>query len=553
MKKILIIALDGATLDLIEPWAQQGQLPHLQALMEQGGYGRLESVLPPVTGAAWGSFQTGLLPGRHGVFDWLTRQEGSYRLSVIDSGQIRGVKLWEWLSGQGARLGVLSVPGSYPARPINGFMITDLLTPADQPYIWPSTLQPELERAIGGRYPVMPEHWRGRYEVASWLAGLQRSLAQRAKAARYLLQSQPWDFFMVHFMETDTVQHQMWHLLDGQPRRRYRVRAPRGENPILSIYRLADQAIGELVDALPKSQETTVLVISDHGFGPLYYNLHLNTWLWQQGYLKLKRSWPSALKRLAFRLALTPENLYPWNERLHLLRLGRAFKEDQSYRLMRRFFLSSDNVDWPHTLAYSYGNVGQIYINRLGREPQGCVPAWQVPRLTEELLQALRSWQNPYTGQPVVAVAYRREELYGEAALPTAPEIVFLPAEGCTPLGLSEFLANRPVTQPVAHSGWHHLDGVLVGRGPGLRHGRLEGLRLLDLFPSITQLLGLPTPPGLDGQASAGLLQGAPLPLVAAAPDGTNGANHAARPSARQRSKAEEEELRARLKGLGYL
>ena len=105
MKKILIIALDGATLDLIEPWAQAGQLPHLQALMEQGGYGRLESVLPPVTGAAWGSFQTGLLPGRHGVFDWLTRQEGSYQLSVIDSGQIRGIKLWEWLSGQGARLG----------------------------------------------------------------------------------------------------------------------------------------------------------------------------------------------------------------------------------------------------------------------------------------------------------------------------------------------------------------------------------------------------------------------------------------------------------------
>jgi predicted AlkP superfamily phosphohydrolase/phosphomutase len=552
--KILIIALDGATLTLIEPWARAGYLPNLWTLMEEGCYGPLESVIPPVTGAAWSSFQTGLLPGRHGVFDWLTRREERYDLRVIDSHRLHGVTIWEWLSAQGARVGALSVPGTYPARPLNGFMITDLLTPASEPYLWPAELQPQLERAIGGRYPVMPPHWRGRHEVKPWLAGLKRSLGQRARAAHHLLTHQPWDLFMVHFMETDTVQHQMWHLIDGQARPRYRAASPK-TNPVLEIYRLADEAIGKLIAALPQPDDTTVLVISDHGFGPLHYNLHLNTWLLQQGYLKLKNSLPSRFKRLAFRLGITPENLYPWEERLRLLKVGQAFKEDQSYRLLRRFFLSAQNVDWKRTVAYSYGNVGQIYLNRIGREPQGCVPAWRVLPLTTEIVEALRAFTNPYTGEAVAETVYRREEIYTERALASGPEIVFLPSDGYTPLGLSEFLANRPVSLSVAHSGWHRMEGVLLGRGDALRRGRLSNLRLLDLFPTVNHLMGLPSPADLDGQVSASLIRQVPALAGTHARHHTNGAHHVPRPGAAlaERSLAEEEELRARLKGLGYL
>jgi len=551
-EKVLIIALDGATPTLIEPWARAGYLPNLRALMERGGYGTLESVIPPVTGAAWSSFQTGLLPGRHGIFDWLTRREGRYDLRVIDSRSRRGVTIWEWLSAQGARVGALSVPGTYPAQPINGFMITDLLTPSDESYIWPPELQPELERAIGGRYPVMPEHWRGRYEVTPWLEGLKRSLRQRARAARYLLTHQPWDLFMVHFMETDTVQHQMWHLIDGQARPRYRV-GRNGSNPILEVYQLADVAIGELLDALPSREETTILVISDHGFGSLHYNLHINTWLLQQGYLTLKDSLSSRLKRLAFRLAITPENLYPWEERFRLLKLGRAFKEDQSYRWLRRFFLSEQNVDWKRTVAYSYGNVGQIYLNRLGREPQGAVPAWQAPRLTTELIEALRALRNPYTGERIIEAIFRREEIYTERALASAPEIIFLPRPDYAPLGLSEFLANHPVTLPVAHSGWHRMAGILIGRGKDLRRGRLNDLHLIDLFPTITHLMGLAMPLDLDGSISAGLLQ-RPLAPLQAEEAHTNGTYYRSQPAVlAERSPEEEAELRARLEGLGYL
>jgi predicted AlkP superfamily phosphohydrolase/phosphomutase len=94
-------------------------------------------------------------------------------------------------------------------------------------------LKDELERVLGGPYPVAPPSWPGRQRAERWLKALKASLAARTKAAHYLATHHPWDFFMVHVMETDSVQHQMWHLLDGVERPRYRV-ALEG-NPILEI------------------------------------------------------------------------------------------------------------------------------------------------------------------------------------------------------------------------------------------------------------------------------------------------------------------------------
>jgi predicted AlkP superfamily phosphohydrolase/phosphomutase len=380
--KVFVIALDGATFDLIEPWAAAGHLPHLQKLIANGAYARLESTLPPITGAAWTSFQTGVQPGRHGIFDWLTRKDGSYDLVPISSQSIQREVLWEYLSRHGKRVGVMGVPVSYPARPVNGFILTDLLTPSGVNYAFPPELKDEIESKIGP-YPVMPEHWRGRYAARSWLENLKKSLARRAEIALYLSETKPWDFFMVHIMETDSVQHQMWHLLDNIKRPRYhggihltRSLSACGEgqgevNPILEIYQLADRFVGEIAARL--DEDTTLLVISDHGFGPLFYNIYLNCWLYEHGYLVLKRNVTTLLKRLAWRAGLTPENLYVWAERLRLLDLGASLRHGHLHDLLGRVFLSTQNIDWPRTRAYSYGNVGQIYLNLKGREPQGCV------------------------------------------------------------------------------------------------------------------------------------------------------------------------------------
>lgn len=545
---MLILALDGASPELIKRWTAEGRLPHLARLMERGVFGELESVVPPVTGAAWGSFLTGRTPGRHGIYEWLRRREGSYRLELIDGSALPGPTLFEWLSRHGLRIGAVSVPLTYPFRPFSGFAVGDLLTPPGRPYTRPESLQREIERAIGGRYPLAPPPWPGGPRARGWLRALKSSLDARARAARFLAARGDWDLLMVHVMETDSVQHQMWHTLDGLERPRYRARA--AGNPILEIYQRADALLGELLEIC--DAKTVVWVISDHGFGSHLYNLHLNTWLLRRGFLKLKRSVPTRAKRALFELGVAPENLYPWEERLRLL--GRA-RGDQAYRWLSRFALSTQNVDWRRTTAYSYGNVGQIYLNRAGREPAGIVSRSGARSVLRDLEAALLDWVNPWTGGPVIERIYRREEIYGGRALGRTPELVFLPAKGHSPMGLSEFLSNREVSHPVAHSGWHRLEGVFVGAGGPLPSRELTGLKLIDLFPTICALLGAPVPEGIDGQVIEGLAgqrgsengilaaQRAPGAQGSARCDGDGGAL----------TQAEEEEILERLRGLGYL
>jgi predicted AlkP superfamily phosphohydrolase/phosphomutase len=546
--KVFVIALDGATFDLIEPWAAAGHLPHLQKLIANGAYARLESTLPSITGAAWTSFQTGVQPGRHGIFDWLTRKDGSYDLVPISSQSIQREVLWEYLSRHGKRVGVMGVPVSYPARPVNGFILTDLLTPSGVNYAFPPELKDEIESKIGP-YPVMPEHWRGRYAARSWLENLKKSLTRRAEIALYLSQTKPWDFFMVHIMETDSVSHQMWHLLDKRERPRYHGGDCQG-NPILEIYQLADRFVGEIAARL--DEDTTLLVISDHGFGPLFYNIYLNCWLYEHGYLVLKRNVTTLLKRLAWRAGLTPENLYVWAERLRLLDLGASLRHGHLHDLLGRVFLSTQNIDWPRTRAYSYGNVGQIYLNLKGREPQGCVEPQSSKPLIAEIIAGLKKLTIPSTGQPVFERIYCKEEIYWGEALDRAPEILVVPPDGVMAVGTTEFLSNRVITPTYAGSGWHRMEGIFIAAGKTIEPGPKQKLRIVDLFPTIVALLELPIPEGLDGQQAS---LGVHLRQPSAGKGEQPGRSLVLPRSGKVSSPGEawEKEIRERLQGLGYI
>ena len=558
-QKLAIFALDGACPELIRQWAGEGHLPTLASLMDRGAFGSLESTIPPVTGAAWGSFLSGVTPGRHGVFEWLDRRDTDYGMKLTDGRLLPSNMLFEHLSAHDQRVGVMSVPLVDKDRDLNGFLITDLLTPPDRPYAKPTDFQDRIERAIGGPYPVAPPPWPGRYRAKRWLRDLKASLEARMRGAHYAINHEPWDVFMLHVMETDSVQHQMWHLIDGLPRPRYRVDVD--GNPVREIYQQADAWIGRFMNDL--DDDTTVLVISDHGFGTHLHNLHTNVWLLQHGFLKLRDNVPTRLKRLMFSAGITPENLYPSQEWLRLL--GQVGGED-AYQWLARTHLSTQNIDWRRSVAFSYGNIGQVTLNMAGREPEGIVTEGQRDEVLTEIEQALREWRNPETNERVIDPGYlcRREAVYPGPTLPHVPDLLFLPTPGYTPIGLTEFIANRPITHPVAHSGWHRLDGVFVGAGPGIKPGQPTDLRLLDMYPTICALLGVPSPEGLDGQVMASLLtderlQGQPRPEAKMPVRGPHDGETSDGASADDSSgdgaltPEEEDEIRERLKGLGYL
>src|ERR1051325_6756515 len=148
--RLLIVGLDSATWDLVEPWATAGKLPNLSKLTQAGVSGKLESVVPPITPPAWTTFSTGKNPGKHGIFFFLEPQSDSYTMRYANAGSRRATTLWRLLCDAGYSVGTLNIPFTYPPESLNGFQISGMDTPsASSAFVNPPSLRSELEQAIG--------------------------------------------------------------------------------------------------------------------------------------------------------------------------------------------------------------------------------------------------------------------------------------------------------------------------------------------------------------------------------------------------------------------
>ena len=122
--KIMVIALDGATFDIIQPMIDRGELPNLSKLMSEGTYDKLLSTIPPETGPAFVTFMTGTNPGRHGITRFVRKSVNQENAEVLNSSHIASKTIWELLSEHGKKLIVLNIPFTFPPIPINGAMVS---------------------------------------------------------------------------------------------------------------------------------------------------------------------------------------------------------------------------------------------------------------------------------------------------------------------------------------------------------------------------------------------------------------------------------------------
>src|SRR6476620_4522062 len=144
--KLLIIGLDAATFDLINPWVAEGKLSNLARLMSAGTSGRLASVVPPITPPAWTSFMTGKNPGKHGVFDFLETEPGTYSLRYLNGNSRRAKTIWRMLNDAGYTVGTMNIPFTYPPEHLDGFLFSSMAAPTENsPFVYPPALRRELE------------------------------------------------------------------------------------------------------------------------------------------------------------------------------------------------------------------------------------------------------------------------------------------------------------------------------------------------------------------------------------------------------------------------
>jgi len=501
--RVLVIGLDGATLDLLQPLMEEGHMPFLKGIAERGAMGRLHTVFPPVTAPAWASFMTGKNPGKHGIYEFLLRKDNSFDQTPVHAGMCTAKSLWQILSEWGKRVIVVSVPMTYPPPAVNGCLISGFLAPKGARNLsHPPELLEEVERRFGPYLLYFTEVYT-KSGVGRVLQEAFRFTEYRARVAEYLMDRCPWDFCMVYFEGTDRVQHELWHVLDPQHPMHRPEEARRYRDGILAFYRAMDGHLQRLVEKA--GPETHVVLMSDHGFGPIHKFVNFNVWLMEQGFLHLKKDAIARIKRFLFQRGITPALGYKIAMRFGFakLRLSRGMSKRLTLlQLARYFFLSWKDVDWSRTRAYSMGNYGQIFVNLKGREPMGIVePGQEYEEVRDEIVRRLHELRDPETGQPVVEKVFKKEELYHGPCIGKAPDVSFVLRETYKALGTLEFTSHVVMEPIFGNSGDHRMDGVVALMGKGIKPGAaLEKASIMDIAPTVLYLMGLGVPEDMDGR-----------------------------------------------------
>ncbi len=506
----MVVGLDGATFALIKPWAAAGYLPTLARLMREGAYGELRSTVPPMTGPAWTSFATGTNPGKHRLYDWIARRPGSYEFLPVTARDARAPTIYRLLGERGRRVCVLNVPMTYPPEPVNGLLVSGMPAPSTRNVV---THPPELLEEIiqhTGDYILYPDPGQAYSDsgIDAFLKRLYRCTDLRVQTLEYLRGREAWDFTMVVFNGTDTISHALWKFMDQQHPLHDPGRFARYGTAIRDYYATLDGHLANILDTL--DEDTTLLVMSDHGFGPLHKFIHVNNWLIREGLMHIRPGLRPQLKKKMFNLGFAPMNVYNALMRLGLGALKREVVRGQGQGLLKALFLSFSDIDWANTKAYSLGNVGQIYINVAGREPQGCVrPGAEYDAVCQEIITRLRELRDPRSGEPVVEHIYRREEIYSGDYLEQAPDIVFIPTR-MEYFGFGEYeFGSHKIIEPLQRgiSGTHRMNGIFMAYGANIRPvGELSGAQITDLAPTILHLMGEPVPAHMDGRVLTELL-----------------------------------------------
>jgi len=453
--KICVLGLDCAAPEIL---FHDQRLMNIRRLMRDGIYGRLESVIPPITVPAWMCMATSQDPGSLGVYGFRNRLDHSYAgLGVADSGSIDQPAIWDALARVGKKAIIVGVPPNYPPRRVNGISVGCFLTPDPRrsDFTRPAAIAHKLNKLVGG-YPVDVKGFRT--DKKDWLKSEIFEMSRKQwQAVRWLMSEHEWDYLQFVDMGLDRMHHGFWDCFD-KSHPQYAAGNPH-EDAIPEYYRRLDEQIGGVLALLPAG--TAVLVASDHGAQRLEGGFAVNEWLAREGLLAL-RHYPSQV---------TP-------------------------------FAELD-IDWRRTKAWSEGGYyARVFLNVAGREPQGTVPAADYESFRDELKARLEALTDE-AGLPLGTQVFKPEQIYRQVRN-VAPDLIAhfggLRWRSIGGIGYARFHVQENDTGPDACN--HAQFGAFILAAPGLPlSGEYTGARLLDMAPTLLDLAGYGIPREMQGRS----------------------------------------------------
>ena len=361
-----MIGLDGVPVTLLQDLAENDVMPHMKQLIQQGTLKKMRSSLPPNSATSWNSMITGTNPGKHGVYGFTDFIPGTYTQSFHNSYKLKAQPFWRKNTKKTL---IVNLPASYPAQPMNGAMITGFVSPSIEKSVYPKT---HLQWLKEHGYQIDVDASLYKESAQLFIDQLNQALDKRLETLDYLLEKQRPDTLFFVVTGTDRIEHYLWHAYTSKKHSLHQ--------DFLDFYTKIDQVIEHITEKLP--HDAPLLMLSDHGMGPIETAVNINTLLRLEGYL------------------VNDSN--PRKNYNNIKQETRAFVVEQT----------------------------KIYLNHKDRFPNGTVITSQTTSLQEELSDLLI--ELTYKGNRVVKKVHKKQDVFKGPEIGRAPDLIVIPNRGFT-------------------------------------------------------------------------------------------------------------------------
>lgn len=469
--KVIIIGLDGATWDLIKPWADEGELPTFKKLMEEGVWGELESTVPPVTFPAWESMFTGMNPGNLGVYDFVKVDVEKNSFDINTPSSFRGLPIWKKLNEYGFKTCMVGIPTS-KVEAVDGVMVGGPFSDAN--CVYPKEFESLLKQMDYEIYPSSLTKASGLDNVGQEL--INDTISSRFKLAKFLVNYEKPDFLALTIFIIDNIQHFFW-----------------GESRVYKSWKHIDKELGNFISSL---NDSTVILVSDHGFTKLDKTLYISKFLEEKGLLVYKDgSNPNSNS------ILTQDRL---------IKIARALKLDH---ILQKIVSKEKLLALLSNFPDEEGRFGGKGLERIiDWERSKCIPLSYSIYLNcsenekSELKHVLRE---ELSHLDLIEGVLFKEEVYSGRYLDSAPDIILRPKEG---VRILETPFKDELIESGGSRGWrgdHTPRGVFLAYGPNVKKVDTSrfNAHIYDIAPTILALFGIPVDDNMDGSVLSSVIE----------------------------------------------
>ena len=302
-KRIFVLGLDGVPYSLLQDLADRDIMPTVKSLINSGHLHKMKASLPEISAVSWTDFMTGSNSGTHGIFGFTDFKSDTYDLLFPNFLDLQTKTFWDTLGDQKKRSIVINQPSTYPAREINGILISGFVAIDLAKAVYPPSIRASLDKLD---YQIDIDTMKSRKDPEFLWKDLHRTLDRRINTLD-LFWKQDWDYFEFVITGTDRLMHFLWNA--------YKDTEHPHHKKFLDYYRRIDQVIGHIVNSFRQLNDNDegLYLLSDHGFTGIEQEVYLNVWLEEQGYLHFDSSPPESLGNISSTssaFAMDPNRIY---------------------------------------------------------------------------------------------------------------------------------------------------------------------------------------------------------------------------------------------------